>query len=288
MSPLDQITLDPPTAGSELREAALASLRSGRPFTSLLIDGAASRFTALESVLCVVAGPETRIVQISNPLRSALTLDRLLIQAVGPELDPAIERTDEQLATLLARPLGDEQTILIVIHQPETLGAETREVLGRMAAYFPALTPRVQVLFCGSTAFRPPAPAREPARALVPALTIEAEPSPPRGRPLLPLLLFLAMLTACGAVLWNDYPEWFAPLRHVWSQVMVQPPPAEPNASPDRRPPPADDVAALRHEFDGFLNERAPALASLSQVQKDALIREFLARRRTQPRQPEP
>ena len=52
--------------------------------------------------------------------------------------------------------------------------------------------------------------------------------------------------------------------------------------------PPADDLAALRREFDVFLAQRAPTVSALSDNEKDALFQEFLERHRQPSTPPSP
>jgi hypothetical protein len=292
MSPLDHVSAETSSPPPDLIEPTVARLREGEPFTSLLIDEVPSRLSAAETVVREVADPETRVVQITNPLRSALSLERVFMQAVGPEVDLRIPRTDEQLARLLARPLGKETKVLLVIHQPETLDIETREILSRMAAYFPTLTPRVQILFCGATAFQPPVPLPEPDWTLALA-TGETKRTQHRLGARTAVVLFVLTLGFSGTVLWQDHPGWSEALGRMGPHRTAEPPAvpapvapaaaAEPSAVPVAPPAHVDDFASLRREFDGFLAARAPALITLSQAQKDALIQEFLDRRRARP-----
>lgn len=275
--------------------AALDDLRAGKPFATLLIDGAATRAAALESLLNQVTDEGTRVVWVGNPLRSPLTLERLFLQTGCAEADLRVERNPAELAGMLARTGGDAKRLLLIVQQPDTLDVDARETLGRMAPYLADRDPAVQVLFCGSCAFRVPevgqraaVPASVPA-PWVPEPEPEPEPEPRRllggAVPLLSLLLLAGVGASISHIILTGSDPVRTPAVEVASPAPVQSASAAKLSAPAG---PTDDVAALRREFDAFLAQRAPTVAALTDSQKDALFQEFLERHRQRDDPPSP
>jgi len=173
----------------------VGAIRAGQVFTVLLDPEPARRASRIETVIDNVADFGTRVVRVGNPLRAPLTIERILIQAAGPEADARVERDPALLASLLARPEADESRRLIVVEQPDTIDAESLSLLHAMAPHLAAGRPSVQVLFGGPPGF---AAALEAAR-----------PSPARKRPLAPILLATALLAllAGGLIVWRHPPR---------------------------------------------------------------------------------
>jgi hypothetical protein len=140
-------------------------------------------------------GPEATVRWISNPLRSPLTLERLFLQAVGPEADLRVERSASELASMLEQSVGAAPRCLLVVQQPETLDAETRDMLARMAGHLAEGPAVVQFLFCCSSAFRPIVPL--PAGRNLPMLSLDANALAEAGSPWRPLLPVLLLVVAC-------------------------------------------------------------------------------------------
>ena len=305
----------PETAAQIEPEAvrALEQLRSRVPLATLLINEVDRRAAALEAVIESL-GTDVKVVWVSNPLRSPLTIERIFLQAAGPEADLRVERSPAELAEMLRHAAGDARSLLLILQQPETMDATARDTLAEIAAVLMSKaghapdSPAVQVLFSGTPAFRMVQSRRQlvlaPRREML-AYECERQPTA-RRREALPLLLLL-LIAGVGA--------WTTPvlLRHTVtpgrqlqadrSDPLMRPSPAtapESNAvetlalpaippasaaqptaidlSPSPVPAPAIDVAALRREFDAFLAQRAPTLPDLSDRQKEALFQEFLAR----------
>jgi len=294
MTTLDRVPtqIAPPP---EAHAAAVASIRSGAPFTLVLSDDPAERAALLQAVTDTVADLETRFIYVGNPLRAPLTVERLFMQTVGPEADVRLERDPATLARVLATPVGDEARLVIVIAQPESLDSEALQALQAMAPFFAAVVPRVQIVFCGRPAFEstmdqtktPDQPAPEPPRAAPPPAPAPAPAPalllPARRRRVWPLV-FLAVvlaLAAGGAFVWRTRPELL--LR--FGLVAPHPAPAvptAPQAASDGAPAlanPAEEQGMLRRDFEEFLATR-PDAAGLSGEEKDRLFNEFVQRRR--------
>ncbi len=104
-------------------------------------------------------------------------------------------------------------------------------------------------------------------------------------------VLLLLLLAGAGAIYWQNDPTAPGPVRPTLgpradlapkaaAAAAAPRPPRRPAPPPAPAPAPTEDVAALRREFEAFLAQRAPAVAALSEREKDALFAEFLARHR--------
>ena len=280
----------------------LERLAAGEPFVELRHDSVATRAATLDTLLAHL--PDTKLVWICNPLRSPLTIERLFLQAAGPEADLRIERTPAELVAMLRSATESAPRTLMIVQQPETLDPEARDTLACLA---PLLGPSIQFLFCGTQTFRsiaPHHPAPERAPSLAPSFALAAidEDSIPRPhaptRDKLPLLLLLAIALLGGLfvspigseapVKMTAIPQPDALLPTASAAVATQPqPPPQPEpqssqaqATQAQPAPAAINVAALRREFDEFLT-RQPSRARLTQEQRDALFDEFLTRQQS-------
>lgn len=258
--------------------AVVDRLRAGDVFTALVAERVTDRAAALERVLRDAAGEGTRTVWVGNPLRSPLTIERFLLQILGPEIDLRIDRTPAELADLLARPAGGETRLLVVVQQPETINPETEETLGAMAAHLDGRA--VQFLFAGSPSLRlprsvrpvrqvpPPAPERPAAPVHIPTSL-----STGGRRDMLPVA---ALLSIAGLGL----------LLSAWPSTK------DPNAAPvhvrlsleEIASPVSDSIlfgmSRMREEFDRLIADHAATLPPLTDAQKDALFQEFVVRYR--------
>ncbi len=257
-------------------------LTSGGVFASLLTDNTEQRAAALEALLEQLADARTRVAWVGNPLRSPLTIERFLIQIVGPEIDLRVDRDPAELARVVARPVGDEARLLIIVQQPETINAEMRDLLGAMAGHLRGVAFPVQFVFVGSSSFVPPtiAPVRlEP--PIAHGFEAELMTSANKRRDVLPLLLLLLAVTLGVVVSMWPRPVDEAPHAALVAGAAAQAAPSEAgmNAAPPSSPAPTD-VAFLRHEFDTFLAQRASSLPPLSESQRDALFNDFLTHHR--------
>ncbi len=237
---------------------------SGELFSGLLLDDIDQRALALEAVLGKVVDDDTRVVWVGNPLRSPLTIERFLIQIVGPEVDLREERGPAEVAKLIAKPVGRASRVLIVVQQPETINPEMRDLLVGMGGYLAGEAVQIQFLFAGPCTFTVPRLAQPD----LSALSSQLQPSPPtiavapatRRRDIAPLVLLLLTITI-GVMI------SIAPASHEGV-----PPPARAPAPM----PVVDDTSLLRREFDAFLAQRTPALPPMTGAERDALFNAFL------------
>ena len=269
---------------------AVARIISGAHFTCLLLDDTQQRATALEAVLDRVTDPNTRVVWVGNPLRSPLTIERFLIQIVGPEVDLRLDRTPAQLVKLMTQPVGDENRLLVVVQQPETMGAEARDTLAAITGHLAGGILQMQFLFVGSTNFTLMTITEPPVTDMTMPLVVRARrPLLTRLNILLPLALVLGTaLGVSGTFAFTNMREHLAELAGVSIGPVVPPatpvaptPPATPAATAPIATASAEpDLIALRREFDAFLAKRASITPPMTDAQKDALFRDFLSQRR--------
>ncbi len=279
---------------------AAARIMSGAHFTCLLLDDREQRATALEAVLDQVTEPATRVVWVGNPLRSPLTIERFIIQIAGPEVDLRIDRSPAQLVKLMTQPLGDESRLLVVVQQPETMGAEARDILAAIPAHLSSAVLQMQFLFVGSTTFtlmkftEPGALVTTP-----PELPVRLNRKPMLARlyVLLPLALLIGAAFGIGGTFAvsnmrarlaepQSMAEPAAVVTPAPAPVVVAAPPTSTEPAPTSAPapapapPPEPNLVDLRREFDAFLAKRASITPPMSEAQKDALFHEFMAQRR--------
>jgi hypothetical protein len=168
---------------------------SGELFTGLLLDDTNDRAAALEALLSKVVDDDTRVIWVGNPLRSPLTIERFLIQIVGPEVDLREERGPAELAQIVAKSDGQEGRLLIVVQQPETINTETLHLLVQMGWYLGGEAVQVQFVFAGSSSFVVPRFAKPDSIANLPIPSTPDLPPAPRRRDVLPLVLLLLSIT---------------------------------------------------------------------------------------------
>lgn len=142
-------------------ELAAAALRipappqsDDRPFAIHLIPDDQDATAAVASIVAGLAGPDVRVVRAGNPLRSPLTLDRILIQVSGP--DGVVQGSD---ANLLVRAIAERQAqetrVVLLVEQAETIHPKVLRSLQAMAPFFvQAGSPALQVVFIGRPSFR--------------------------------------------------------------------------------------------------------------------------------------
>ncbi len=295
---------------------AVKGLRSGQALTWLCADDPVVRSALVESVIDAVADLDTRFVRAANPLRAPLTIERLLIQAIGPEADLRHSRDPAAMTRLLATQLGDETRVIVVVEQAETLDGESLEMLRAMEPHLENAEPRVQILLSAPHLpdVRPP----ETDAELVPLVcTPLLPPESAAPRRLLPFLLFglLIVLGSVGIAIYLAdssvitraklyLPQRFrtvaaeppSPVRAlialpqaqaavpqpaaatpIMTQAPVIFPPAPASAAPQ-----VEDAAAMRHEFDEFLARSGDSAPKLTDAQRSDLFDQFLAWRRSQ------
>ncbi len=112
----------------------LAAARpGGAPHVTVLLGSGHQHEEAVRSLLAVLA-PGARILRVGNPLRSPLTIERILLQsgqpAVGMLTDDA---ADDGLQRLCLRRPGESRVVL-VIDQAETLSPGAVRILSRLVA----------------------------------------------------------------------------------------------------------------------------------------------------------
>ncbi|MBV8915244.1 MAG: hypothetical protein JOZ05_19675, partial [Acetobacteraceae bacterium] len=210
MTSLDRLPAMPPAEPPGHAEA-VENLRAGNAFTCVLSDDPDERAILLQSVIDAAADMETRFVRVCNPLRAPLTIERVFLQAVGPDAEVRLERNGEALTRILAARFADETRLIVAIEQAETLDSDALQALHDMAPSFPTVVPRVQLLFCGPKSFAatlaPPKPAPAPPapainRALADEITsaVALPVGRRRGRAPIVLALLLAAVAAAGAL----------------------------------------------------------------------------------------
>lgn len=285
---------------------AVNGLRSGQALTWLCADDPVVRSALVELVIDAIADLDTRFVRAGNPLRAPLTMERLLIQAIGPEADLRQSRDPTAVTRQLARRLGDESRLIVILEQAETLDGELLDLLHAMAPYLENAQPRVQFLL--SAPHLPPLQTQAEPVPLVYTPLLLPEPSAAPRR-LLPFLLagLMVVLLGIGLGVYLIDPgviaraKLYVPERFRLGAAAQQPqPPAAPvpraqeaapmvpqapPIAPVKLPaisPPVDNAAAMRREFDDFLTRSGDSVAKLNDTQKAELFDEFLAWRRSQ------
>ena len=127
---------------------------TGLPFHAVLHDDDRVRTTAVSELLASVAGPDVRVVRVGNPLRSPLTLDRILMQVAGPDGDVILGQ-DATVVQAITRRQAQETRVLLVIEQADTLHPAALRSLQAMTPHFKQDgQPALRVAFVGRTAFR--------------------------------------------------------------------------------------------------------------------------------------
>ena len=300
MTSLDRLEASALAAGPGDREV-VASIQAGHIFTCILAEDPALCAAKLDAVLDSIADLDTRIVRVGNPLRSPLTIERILIQAAGPEADSRIERDPPLLAAVLAARVDDETRLLVAVEQPQTIDPDTLQILHAMRPYLEQTQPRVQFLFAGPPAFAaalaspdpPPAPTAQPA---------SITPKPPRWRATAFALVAACIIVAAAAIALRPRPSppptapsppassaEALPNKPVQTQAAQAAPASAPASMPTQQAPavlqtpaPAESEsdARLRREFDVFLARTGQPAARLPEAQRAALLDEFLAWRR--------
>ena len=128
--------------------------RDDTPFKSILIEDERERAVSASALLATLSGTTVRVVQVGNPLRSLLTLERILIQ-VGAVKHDAFREVDARLIVqAMTDRQGSEARIVLLIDRAETLHPMVLHSLQAMEPHFvQAGRPTLQVLFVGHPAF---------------------------------------------------------------------------------------------------------------------------------------
>ncbi len=217
----------------------LAAARpGGAPQVTVLLGSGHQHEEAARGLLAALA-PGARIVRVGNPLRSPLTIERILIQSGQPAAGLLTDDVaDDALQRLCLRHPGESRVVL-VIDQAETLNAGAIRILSRLVA--PGGRPSsgmaafLHVVFVGLPSFKQllkdksAAPIREAlAQGGLQAPDEAAEDFPPPAD----LQPFLAKRS--GGAASEQVPDWPV-VGSQGAEHDSAPPPAQP-ANPGRSP----------------------------------------------------
>lgn len=112
----------------------LAAARpSGVPHVTVLLGSGHQHEQAVRDLLAMLA-PGARIIRVGNPLRSPLTMERILIQGGQPEVGLLADNAAEDALQRLCLRRPSESRVVLVIDQAETLSASAIRILSRLVA----------------------------------------------------------------------------------------------------------------------------------------------------------
>ena len=135
-------------------EAALIKLRSREPFAAILAYDEAARQTALATALEGLERGGAYVVRIANPLRTPLTIERILIQLAGFRSEPIeTEDTDRLMRALIARLHTGRERLVLSVEQADTLHPLALILLDQIARPLAPGGAAPQVLLVGTPAF---------------------------------------------------------------------------------------------------------------------------------------
>lgn len=135
-------------------EAALLKLRAREPFAAILAYDAGARTTALDTALRGLERAGAFIVRVANPLRTPLTMERILIQVAGFQTDLTQgEDTDTLMRTVIARLHTGRERLVLSVEQAETLHPMALILLDQIARPLEVGGPAPQILLTGTPAF---------------------------------------------------------------------------------------------------------------------------------------
>ena len=128
--------------------------RDDAPFISILVEDERERAVTASALLATLSGTTVRVVQVGNPLRSLLTLERILIQVGAVKHDATREVDARLIVQAMTDRQGSEARIVLLIDRAETLHPMVLHSLQAMEPHFvQAGRPTLQVLFVGHPAF---------------------------------------------------------------------------------------------------------------------------------------
>ena len=128
--------------------------RDDTSFKSILIEDERERAVTASALLATLSGTTVRVVQVGNPLRSLLTLERILIQVGAVKHDGFREVDARLIVQAMTDRRGSEARIILLIDRAETLHPMVLHSLQAMEPHFvQAGRPTLQVLFVGHPAF---------------------------------------------------------------------------------------------------------------------------------------
>lgn len=119
-----------PTAHLNLLAAARPG---GVPHVTVLLGSGQQHEQAVRDLLATLA-PGARIIRVGNPLRSPLTIERILIQGGQPEVGLLADSAAEDALQRLCLRRPSESRVVLVIDQAETLSTSAIRILSRLAA----------------------------------------------------------------------------------------------------------------------------------------------------------
>ena len=131
----------------------LVSLNEG-PFTALLREHERERVAVRSALQQSLAGTTARVVQVGNPLRALLTLERVLIQVARSEVGVLTKDDALLIVQAIVERQAQETRVVLLIEQAETLHPKMLRLLLTMAPHFAQEgQPTLQVVFLGHPAF---------------------------------------------------------------------------------------------------------------------------------------
>ncbi len=279
-----------------------------------LIVGATAEEQAerLAATLAPLRDQPVRLVRVANPLQAKLSLKRILIQVGRAETTGTTDAAQimQSLIQALSARHGNEDHVLLIIEQAETLEPEAALSLQTLAATLNDGVPALHVLLVGSPAIMElgisaAAPLGSPVNALA-TEAADLDTGPPMSKPLT-WRRTLARAGLAAAPLGLILAWTYSGLRLPPRAASVAPMPAESSSRPAPRslPPPEVEQAVatpipaptappaieseqarrmrLRADFDQFLASSGRTTARLTRVQRDALFQEYLTWRARQP-----
>jgi len=135
-------------------QAALDQLRARAPFAAILVYDANARAIALETALAGLQRLDTYVVRVANPLRTPLTMERVLIQVAGFKTDVTIgEDRDTVMRTVIGHLQPGHKRLIVSVEQAETLHPMALILLDQIARPLEPGGPSPQILLTGTPAF---------------------------------------------------------------------------------------------------------------------------------------
>ena len=112
----------------------LAAARpGGAPQVTVLLGSGHQHEEAVRGVLAMLA-PGARVLRVGNPLRSPLTIERILIQSGQPAAGQLTDDTAEDALQRLCLRHPSESRVVLVVDQAETLSVGAIRILSRLVA----------------------------------------------------------------------------------------------------------------------------------------------------------
>ena len=134
--------------------AALDLLRAREPFAAILVYDDSARAVALDTALAGLTRLGAHVVRIANPLRTPLTMERVLIQLAGFQTDLRLgEDTDALMRTVIDKLQAGHNRLIVSVEQAETLHPMALILLDQIARPPEPGGRSPQVLLTGTPAF---------------------------------------------------------------------------------------------------------------------------------------